>query len=134
SQRGMPAPGFNSCPISILQIQTLRQLRMNLDSRFGIMIYEWSDPACLGSGKKLTHDTTGGENDRKFRIYIFRGRRVSRNVEASFAIRKIKRTLSLRDRIPGSLFKQPRRPWMIVRWAGPEHTVLLFNFFVRNSE
>ena len=100
SQCKCSSPGFNRGQIAISNAETLGKARVHLDPGFRILIDERTDAASLGSGKILAHDTAGSEYDRVFIVYVFRRRRVSRNVESGLAVRKIEGPRAVGDRIP----------------------------------
>src|SRR5690606_35568429 len=59
-------------------------------------------------------------------------RRVGGDVEAGLPVGKVERAPTVRDGIPRTGFKEPRRTGVIGRRAGPEDALLLLDLLVRD--
>ena len=92
----------------------LCQLRMNLDTRLGILIDERTNPARLRAGKELADDPPRGQYHRKLGIDVFRGRTVLSDVEPRFAVGKIEGPGAARDRVPRTRLEESRRTGVVV--------------------
>ena len=99
-QRDFSAAALDGHPLAIGNRMLLCQLRMNLDARLGILLDERTNPARLRAGEELADDASRGQYHGKLGIDIFRRRTILSDVEARFAVGKIKRPRAARDRIP----------------------------------
>ncbi len=132
-QRAVAAPRFDGHPIALGNAAPRGQQRMNFDAWLRIMIHERTDPPRLLTGKKLTYDPAGREDDRIVGIDLFGRGREARHVEPRLAVGEIKSPFALSDRVPGILFEKPRRAGMLFSRTRPENPVLSLDFFIRDA-
>src|SRR5262245_13432984 len=140
-QRDSTSACFGDGPLSVLNSQLGRETGMHLDAWLGILIDERTDASRLCSRQKLAHHTPSRQKQRVLLARIVDRRTVFTDVEPRPAVREIKRSLALGNRVIASALEQPRRPTMIdwltglriLAVAGPEDAHLSLDLFVRNA-
>src|SRR5581483_5073132 len=112
----------NRYPIAIANTQESCRAFVHLDPGIGCLLLEKWRAARLIAGQIMVDDTSGGQNQWIFLVWLLSGRDIFDGMETCFAIGEAK-----------AFFIEARRAGMIFRRARPEHSVLLGDLLIGNA-